>query len=161
LSMLSRRTRSYVLGYERPSPRSTGSWARILSMAYAQRVGCISVYAILTFAGPSYAAVRLFFAGRGFVVGLKPGLGYPRAFHLFEHTLFACLRPQGAFPVIFGANRTNFHPANFSSPRIELHLFYKLRVTVPIIVAMWLHLRGEKRHEVFCCENCLRNSVSM
>ncbi len=92
-------------------------------------------YAILTFAG--LLMLRPVFAGRAlrwWNIALLI-----QAFHLLEHTLLFA-QAQGGFR-LFGASEPSSILQVFF-PRIELHLFYNSVVTVPIVVAMFLHMRS-------------------
>ena len=72
-----------------------------------------------------------------------------QVWHHFEHLLLLLQALTGSF-LMGGAKPTSI--VQLAIPRVELHLFYNTIVTIPMIVAMYYHLRPHftERAEMVC-----------
>ena len=121
----------WVLGWSRPQSRG------VLGMPFPWLVSSEWLhygYALVMLAG--LVALRGAFVGRArdwwlLALGLQ-------VWHHFEHLL---LLGQSVLHSNLGGKPVPTSVAQLAFPRIELHLFYNAVVFVPMIVAMYLHLR--------------------
>ena len=132
----------YALGW--PAPKANG----IIGAAYPWLVKSEWLhygFAILMLGG--FALLRHGFVGRSrrwWNAAL-----WIQVWHHFEHLLLLLQALTGSF-LMGGAKPMSI--VQLAIPRVELHLFYNTVVTIPMIVAMYYHLRPHfsEREEMQC-----------
>jgi hypothetical protein len=122
------------LDWPRPLARGVlGLFFPVLVKSEALHYG----YALVMLAG--LWILRLGFAGRA---RRWWGLAFKvQVWHHFEHVLLLFQGFTGVY--FFGASEPT-SMLQLVAPRVELHLFYNTVVFLPMIVAMWLHLRPNR-----------------
>jgi hypothetical protein len=140
----------WVLGWQRPAARG------VLGQAFPWLVTSEWLHY-------GYALVMLI----GLLV-LRPGfVGQARAWwtvalviqfwHHIEHLLLLVQAQTGTF-YFGGAVPTSVAQTVF--PRVELHLFYNSIVFIPMVIAVYLHLRPNERDRAATSCSCVRHEPS-
>jgi hypothetical protein len=139
----------WVLGYPRPQARGVlGQWFPWLVTSEWLHYG----YAIVML-------VFLFLLRRGFAGRARTWWTIALAIQFWHHIEHLLLLIQAQTGTIFFGQPVVTSVIQLVIPRVELHLFYNSVVFVPMLIAMYLHLRPNERElqQVTC--NCAGDRV--
>ena len=132
----------WVLGYPRPQARGVlGQWFPWLVTSEWLHYG----YAIVMLA-------FLFLLRRGFTGRAKTWWTIALAIQFWHHIEHLLLLIQAQTGTIFFGQPVVTSVVQLIIPRVELHLFYNSVVFIPMLIAMYLHLRPNEQelHQMSC-----------
>ncbi|WP_428962035.1 hypothetical protein [Micromonospora fluostatini] len=104
-----------------------------------------------------YAIVMLaflFLLRRGFVGRARTWWTVALAIQFWHHIEHFLLLWQAQAGVVFFGQAVPTSLLQLVLPRVELHLFYNSVVFVPMVIAMYLHLRPNRREQELMSCNC-------
>lgn len=136
----------YVLGWERPA---AGGFLGLIFPWLVTSEALHYFYAIVMLVG-------LFLLRPGFVGTAKHWWDAALVIQFWHHVEHALLLRQAiAGTTLFGADKPT-SIVQLIVPRVELHLIYNALVFVPMVVAMYLHLRASPAERALMQCNCGR-----